>query len=56
MAELQWFATPAADLVAAIRQADTVILETVEREVNFRASDSGLLTPAFLRDLRRQLG
>jgi alginate O-acetyltransferase complex protein AlgJ len=56
LAEVQWFDTPPAALIAAIRQAETVILETVEREVNFRASDSGLLTPAFLREVRRGLG
>lgn len=52
---LQWFDTPTPDLIAAIRRADNVILETVEREVNFRASDSGLVKPEFLRELSRAL-
>jgi alginate O-acetyltransferase complex protein AlgJ len=52
---LGWYNTPAADIIAAIRRADTVLLETVEREVNYRASDLGLLTPAFLTQLQRAL-
>lgn len=52
---LQWFNTPTPDLIAAIRRADNVILETVEREVNFRASDQGLVKPDFLRELSRAL-
>jgi hypothetical protein len=52
---LEWVTPTPTGLIAAVRQADTIILETVEREVNFRASDEGLLTRAFLRDLRRGL-
>ena len=52
---VQWFDTPPAQLIAAIARADTVLLQTVEREVNYRASDLGLVTPQFLRRLRREL-
>ena len=37
-----WFGTPEGQLIAAIERADTVLLETIEREANYRASDSGL--------------
>jgi hypothetical protein len=52
---LEWVAVTNAQLIAAVRSADTVILETVERELTFRASDDGLLTPAFRRELLRGL-
>lgn len=52
---LEWYGSSPATLIAAIRRADTVVLETVEREVNYRASDLGLLTPAFFAQLRRAL-
>ena len=52
---VEWFGTPAADLIAEIARADTVILETVEREMTFRASDAGLLSVKFLEQLRRGL-
>jgi hypothetical protein len=40
---------------AEIARADTVVLETVEREMTFRASDLGLLSAKFLEQLRRGL-
>lgn len=52
---LQWYNTAPAAIIAAIKAADTVVLETVEREVNYRASDLGLLTQAFFGDLQRAL-
>jgi alginate O-acetyltransferase complex protein AlgJ len=52
---LQWYNTPPAAIIAAIKAADTVVLETVEREVNYRASDLGLLTQAFFGQLQRAL-
>ena len=52
---VQWFGTPPAELIAEIARADTVILETVEREMTFRASDAGLLSAKFLEQLRRGL-
>lgn len=55
LVRVAWFDTPPADLIAAIDRADTVILETVERELTFRASDLGLLTPKFLAAVRRGL-
>ena len=53
--QLEWVAVTNAQLIAAIGSADTVILETVERELTFRASDDGLLTPVFRRELQRGL-
>ncbi|RKQ92889.1 acetyltransferase AlgX (SGNH hydrolase-like protein) [Solirubrobacter pauli] len=50
-----WFGTPTADLLASIEAADTVILEKVERDINFFASDGGMLTEAFLGDLEAAL-
>jgi len=55
LVSIEWFDTPPADLIAAIQRADTVILETVERELTFRASDLGLLTPKFLAAVKRGL-
>jgi hypothetical protein len=52
---LEWFNSSPAAIIAGIRRADSVVLETVEREINFRASDIGLLTPSFLTQLEREL-
>jgi hypothetical protein len=52
---LEWYGKSPAALIAAIRGADTVVLETVEREINYKASDLGLLTPSFFAALRRAL-
>ena len=54
-AVVEWYNSSPAALIAAIRGADTVVLQTVEREVNYRASDLGLLTPSFFAQLRRAL-
>jgi alginate O-acetyltransferase complex protein AlgJ len=51
LAATQWFDTPPDDLIEAFRRSDTLILELVEREMNFKASDQGLLTADFLRRL-----
>lgn len=53
---LLWYGGQApAATIAAIEQADTVILETAERDLNFKASDGGIVTPAFLDELQRAL-
>jgi hypothetical protein len=46
--------SPAA-LIDAIAGSDTVILEKVERDVNYFASDQGFFTPAFLKQLKARL-
>jgi alginate O-acetyltransferase complex protein AlgJ len=50
-----WPETPPEELIAAMREADTVILESVERELDYRASDAGIVTPAFLDAVARAL-
>ena len=50
-----WYATPPTDVIKLIAGADTVILEKVEREINYLASDLGVITPKFLADLERAL-
>jgi hypothetical protein len=53
---LQWFlAKDHEDLIEAMATADTVILEKVERDANYLASDGGVLTPDFLTRLRARL-
>jgi hypothetical protein len=52
---LAWYGTSDAALIDAIAAADTVVLETVERELSFRASDLGLLKAPFLAELERAL-
>ena len=52
---LEWYNSSPDALIDAIRGADTIVLETVEREINYRASDLGLLTPSFFAQLRRAL-
>ena len=54
-APLEWYNSSPAAIIEAVRRADTVVLETVEREVNYKASDLGVVTPAFLARLRRAL-
>jgi hypothetical protein len=56
---VQWYGaqgglTPPS-LIDAIGRSRTVILQTVERDLNFKASDDGFLTPAFLDQLEREL-
>jgi alginate O-acetyltransferase complex protein AlgJ len=41
MVVLSWVNTPLPEIAAEIRRADTVVLETVERELAFRAADGG---------------
>jgi hypothetical protein len=55
LAALQWFSTPAGDLVEAIMRGDTIVLEKVERDFNFLASDGGYVTPAFLDALEQRI-
>ena len=50
-----WVGTPQQQLIDAIAQADTVIFETVEREVDFRASDAGYVNPKLFGPLERRL-
>jgi alginate O-acetyltransferase complex protein AlgJ len=49
-----WVGTRPRRIAAEIERADTVILETVEREIAFRASDAGPVQPV-LRALRARL-
>ena len=55
LAAALWYGTPVKDTIKLIAGADTVILEKVERDINFLASDQGIVTPKFLRDLERAL-
>jgi hypothetical protein len=48
-----WANDPPAKIVSSIAAADTVVLETVEREVTYRAM--AVLTPEFLTSLERAL-
>ncbi len=50
---IQWFNAGRPDMIKAIESSDTVILETVERAMHFRASS--WLTDEFLSDLERGL-
>jgi alginate O-acetyltransferase complex protein AlgJ len=45
MVLLSWPYTPLPKIAAEIRSADTVILETVERELTFRATDTAYVPP-----------
>lgn len=54
---LLWYGgQPPSATIDAIKHADTVILETAERDLNYKASDPGIVTPTFLADLARALG
>jgi hypothetical protein len=55
LATVLWYDTPNRDLIEAIARSRTVILEKVERDINFYASDQGVITPAFLRTLAARL-
>jgi alginate O-acetyltransferase complex protein AlgJ len=55
LASVLWYATPPSELMDAIAGSDTVILEKVERDTNYLASDQGVVTPAFLDKLERRL-
>jgi hypothetical protein len=55
LASLQWYSTKPNDTIEAIARADTVILEKVERDLNFLASDQGIVTPANLDALEARL-
>jgi hypothetical protein len=53
---VQWYVDlPPASLIASIKQADTVILESIERDINYKASDGAIVTPQFLAALARAL-
>ena len=54
LASLEWYSTPG-DIIEAIVRADTVILEKVERDLNYLASDQGYVTPGFLDALAARL-
>lgn len=51
-----WFDSTQSGMLDRIEAADTVILESAERDMTFKASDQGYLTPAFLSALRQRLG
>ena len=51
-----WVGSTAEERIARIKAADTVVLESVEREMDWRASDQGYLTPPFLSALKQRLG
>lgn len=55
LATVQWFGAGPADLIEAIARGDTVLLEKVERDINFLASDGGIVTEQFLADLKARL-
>jgi hypothetical protein len=50
-----WVGTSERRLIDAIAAADTVVSETAEREVNFRASDAGYVNPKLIGALERRL-
>jgi hypothetical protein len=50
-----WVGSTPEERIRRIAAADTVVLECVEREINWRASDQGPITPPFLAQLRRAL-
>jgi hypothetical protein len=56
---VQWYGATggisADSLTTALSRSRTIILETVERDVNFKASDQGFLTPAYLDRLATEL-
>ena len=55
---LPWYTAvplPPEAMIEAIRRADNVVLETVERDLSYKASEAGAITPAFLKRLRREL-
>jgi alginate O-acetyltransferase complex protein AlgJ len=53
--QLYWVNDTTKQLLQGIAAAHTVILETVEREFDYRASNLGYVTPAFLKLLRATL-
>jgi hypothetical protein len=50
-----WVGSNPAEMMNRIAAARTVVLESVEREMNWRASDAGYVTPAFLTALEQRL-
>lgn len=54
--EIEWFDNTPRSIAREIAAADTVILESVEREFDFRASDQGYLANGFFHLLQRDLG
>jgi hypothetical protein len=55
LASVLWFETPSDALIEAIKGARTVVLEKVERDANYFASDQGQITPEFLDLLEARL-
>jgi hypothetical protein len=53
--QLQWVTNSPQQLVHGIVDARTVILETVEREFDFRATNGAYVTPQFISLVRRAL-
>ena len=56
---VQWYGTTSGivrpSLIAALRRSRTIVIETVERDLNFKASDQGFVTPDFLDELAAAL-
>jgi hypothetical protein len=53
---VQWYVDlPPASLIASIKQADNVVLESIERDINYKASDGAIVTPQFLDALAAAL-
>jgi hypothetical protein len=50
-----WVGSTAPERIRRIAAARTVVLESVEREMDWRASDQGYVTPAFLAQLKQGL-
>ena len=53
---VNWSQITPAGVATEVGRSDTVILETVEREFDYRASDPGEAGPQLLAALRRVLG
>jgi alginate O-acetyltransferase complex protein AlgJ len=51
-----WFGSTRRGMLERIAAADMVILESAERDMTFKASDQGFVTPRFLAALRKRLG
>jgi hypothetical protein len=53
--QLEWVTNTTQQLVNGIVDAHTVILETIEREFDFRATNGAYVTPQFISTVRRAL-
>jgi alginate O-acetyltransferase complex protein AlgJ len=55
LSQLYWVTDTTQQLIQGLAAAHTVILETVEREFDYRASNQGYVTPDFLKLVRSAL-